>query len=76
MPGRRGLCPKTFSRPRREQYPVRIRSSSSWKGCGTQEGAGEREQVTRREGMMLFREGRESLVGNSKSAGGGVRQKT
>jgi len=70
VPGRRGLRPKTFSRPRREQYPVRIRSSSSWKGCGTQEGAGEREQVALREGTVLFRRGKEELMGGSSQSEG------
>jgi len=45
------------------QYTVRTKLSSSWKGCGTQEGAGEREQVTLREGTVLFREGKEKLMG-------------
>jgi len=42
---------------------VRTKLPSSWKGCGTQEGAGEREQVTLREGTVLFREGKGKLMG-------------
>ena len=42
---------------------MRTRSPSSWKGCGTQEGAGEREQVTLREGTVLFRGGKGKLMG-------------
>jgi len=37
---------------------VRIGLPSSWKGHGTQEGAGEREQVTLREGTVLFKGGK------------------
>jgi len=42
---------------------VRTRPSSNWKGHGTQEGTGEREQVTLREGTVLFREGKGKLMG-------------
>jgi len=41
---------------------VRTRLSSSWKGRGTQEGAGKREQVTLREGTVLFRGGKGKLM--------------
>jgi len=41
---------------------VRTKLSSSWKGCGTQEGARKREQVTLREGTVLFREGKGKLM--------------
>jgi len=34
---------------------MRVGSPSNWKGHGTQEGAGKREQVTLREGAVLFR---------------------
>jgi len=42
---------------------VRTKLPSSWKGCGIQEGAEEREQVTLREGTVLFREGKGKLMG-------------
>jgi len=42
---------------------VRTKLPSSWKGCGTQEGAEEREQVTLREGIVLFREEKGKLMG-------------
>ena len=42
---------------------MRTKLPSSWKGYGTQEGVGEREQVTLREGTVLFREGKGKLMG-------------
>ena len=45
------------------QYRVRTKLPSSWKGCGIQEGVGEREQVTLREETVLFREGKGNLMG-------------
>ena len=41
---------------------MRTKLSSSWKGCGIQEGVGEREQVTLREKTVLFREGKGKLM--------------
>ena len=52
---------------------MRTRSPSSWKGHGTQEGAGEREQVTLGEGAILFR-GERGIDGGVARAKG-VRQK-
>ena len=43
------------------------RLPSSWKGCSTQEGTGEREQVTLREGTVLFREGKGGLIGEQQN---------
>jgi len=37
---------------------VRTRSPSSWRGCSTQEGAGEREQVTLGEGDNAIQRGK------------------
>jgi len=42
---REGLHPRAFSKLRGGQYTARTRLPSSWKGCSTQEGAGEKEQV-------------------------------
>jgi len=50
---------------------MRTRSPSSWKGRGTQEGAGEREQVTLREGTVLFRRGKGEVDGGVARAKGG-----
>ena len=62
MPRRRGLRLRTLTDFGGEWYSVRVRSSCSWKGRGTQEGAGERERVTLEEETMLFREGRRDLI--------------
>ena len=42
---------------------MRTKLPSSWKGCGIQKGAGEREQVILREETVLFREGKGKLMG-------------
>jgi len=55
LPLETGTLPWGPSKLRGGQYMVRVGSPSRWKGRGTQEGAGEREQVTLREGTVLFR---------------------
>ena len=52
---------------------MRTRSPSSWKGRGTQEGAGEREQVTLREGDNTIQRGEREIDGGIARAKG-VRQ--
>jgi len=41
---------------------VRTRSPSNWKGRGTQEGAGKREQVTLGEGDNAIQRGKEEMT--------------
>ena len=59
----RGASPWGLSKLREGQYTARTRLPSSWKGHGTQEGAGEREPVTLNEGTVLFREEKGELMG-------------
>ena len=49
---------------------MRTRLPSSWKGCGTQEGAGEREQVTLGEGGQCYSEGERGIDGGVARAKG------
>jgi len=42
---------------------MRIGSPSNWEERGTQEGAGEKEQVALRRGTVLFREGKGEFDG-------------